>query len=95
MTRYVSPRQRALRTLKLLGLDSDIRNIEVTETIREWDYGEFEGLTDKQIEERRDTAGINGDWSIWEEGCPGGEYVAHLHGASCAWGIVADGCMNE
>lgn len=48
--------------------------IEVAESIREWDYGEYEGITSKEIAETRKK---NGDhpWDIWRDGCPGGEYV--------------------
>jgi len=59
--------------------DSDIRteaNVEITEDIREWDYGDYEGITSPQIRELRKKQGIggpNGGWDIWKEGCPGGE----------------------
>lgn len=46
--------------------------MEVTEAIREWDYGEYEGLTSKQIKALREERGL-GTWNIWMEGCPGGE----------------------
>lgn len=48
--------------------------MEVTEAVREWDYGEYEGLTSKQIREMRREKG-EGEWDIWRDGCPGGEYV--------------------
>jgi broad specificity phosphatase PhoE len=35
--------------------------------LREWDYGEYEGLTTPQIREQRP------DWWLWRDGCPGGE----------------------
>ncbi|KKY22595.1 putative phosphoglycerate mutase family protein [Phaeomoniella chlamydospora] len=98
---YVSPRQRAKRTLELLGLSchdpypwqttspsessdaslappeqqthkTDAR-VEVTEAIREWDYGDYEGITSKEIQERREKEGIKEKWDIWTDGCPGGE----------------------
>jgi len=59
--------------------DSDIRteaNVEITNDIREWDYGDYEGITSPQIRELRKKQGIggpDGDWDIWKEGCPGGE----------------------
>jgi probable phosphoglycerate mutase len=90
---YVSPRNRAQRTLELLNLGrrdehhlwqqpdastskSSTRmtaEIQVTEDIREWDYGDYEGLTTAQINERRKQEGIEGKFNIWVDGCPGGE----------------------
>ncbi|KAF4304751.1 Histidine phosphatase superfamily clade-1 [Botryosphaeria dothidea] len=46
--------------------------IQVTDGIREWDYGDYEGLTSKQIREQRAQRG-EGSWDIWKDGCPGGE----------------------
>ncbi|PYH45348.1 histidine phosphatase family protein [Aspergillus saccharolyticus JOP 1030-1] len=46
--------------------------VEVTEAVREWDYGDYEGLTSKQIRELREKNG-EGPWDIWRDGCPGGE----------------------
>lgn len=47
-------------------------NVEITDAIREWDYGDYEGLTSKQIRELREKNG-DGPWDIWRDGCPGGE----------------------
>jgi broad specificity phosphatase PhoE len=58
-----SPRRRALRTAELAGLTVT----EVTEDLAEWNYGEYEGITTKQIRVDRP------DWSLWTDGCPGGE----------------------
>ncbi|KAF4549931.1 Sedoheptulose 1,7-bisphosphatase-like protein [Elsinoe fawcettii] len=46
--------------------------VEVTEDVREWDYGDYEGLTSKTIREQREARG-EGSWDIWRDGCPGGE----------------------
>lgn len=46
--------------------------VQVTEDIREWDYGDYEGTTSKQIREERKEQGM-GEWDIWRDGCPGGE----------------------
>lgn len=46
--------------------------VEVTEAVREWDYGDYEGLTSKQIRAQREERG-EGPWNIWTDGCPGGE----------------------
>ncbi|KAL9080349.1 MAG: hypothetical protein Q9157_000877 [Trypethelium eluteriae] len=48
-------------------------NIEVTDAIREWDYGDYEGLTSHYIREQRKERGEREDWDIWRDGCPGGE----------------------
>jgi broad specificity phosphatase PhoE len=58
-----SPRLRARRTAELAGL----RPAEVAEDLTEWHYGEYEGRTTVQIREQRP------DWSLWTDGCPGGE----------------------
>ncbi|KAL5341448.1 phosphoglycerate mutase-like protein [Aspergillus crustosus] len=47
--------------------------VEVTEAVREWDYGEYEGLTSARIREIRKEQGLEGKWDIWRDGCPGGE----------------------
>ncbi|GFF56297.1 phosphoglycerate mutase family protein [Aspergillus udagawae] len=46
--------------------------VVITDAIREWDYGDYEGLTSKQIRELREKNG-QGPWDIWRDGCPGGE----------------------
>jgi broad specificity phosphatase PhoE len=58
-----SPRKRALRTAELAGLTVT----EVTEELAEWNYGEYEGITTAEIRKTRP------DWSLWTDGCPGGE----------------------
>jgi sedoheptulose-bisphosphatase len=56
------------------GLESDAR-VQVTEDIREWDYGDYEGITSAEIRKMRADQGIEGYWDIWKDGCPGGECV--------------------
>ncbi|CAF9912537.1 MAG: hypothetical protein HETSPECPRED_000965 [Heterodermia speciosa] len=46
--------------------------VQITEDIREWDYGDYEGKTSKQIAEERERDGTE-KWDIWRDGCPGGE----------------------
>jgi broad specificity phosphatase PhoE len=65
---YSSPRQRALDTAELAGLSVN----EISPLLAEWDYGEYEGVTTKQIRE------TNPDWLVWTDGCPGGESVAQV-----------------
>ncbi|KAH8907570.1 phosphoglycerate mutase-like protein [Coniochaeta sp. PMI_546] len=48
-------------------------DVEVTEDIREWDYGDYEGITSAEIREIRKRDGLEGTWDIWRDGCPGGE----------------------
>jgi broad specificity phosphatase PhoE len=60
----VSPKQRARETCELAGLGD---NAVIEPDLVEWDYGEYEGLTPKQI---RKTAP---HWLIFRDGCPGGE----------------------
>ena len=63
-----SPRRRAQVTAELAGLKVD----EVSPLLAEWDYGDYEGLTTKQI---RETVP---DWLVWTHGCPGGESLQQV-----------------
>lgn len=58
-----SPRTRALRTAELAGLTVERR----WDAVREWDYGDYEGLTTAEI--RRTVP----HWTVWTHPCPGGE----------------------
>lgn len=49
--------------------------VEVTEAVREWEYGDYEGLTSKEINAARAEKGEEVKFDIWKHGCPGGEYV--------------------
>lgn len=46
--------------------------ITVNNDVREWDYGDYEGLTSRTIRAQREANG-EGVWDIWRDGCPGGE----------------------
>ncbi|MCJ1326498.1 hypothetical protein MMC10_003162 [Thelotrema lepadinum] len=46
--------------------------VQITEDIREWDYGAYEGLTSATIRKQRAEKG-EGSWDIWQDGCPDGE----------------------
>ncbi|TFK30784.1 phosphoglycerate mutase-like protein [Coprinopsis marcescibilis] len=71
-TAIVSPRQRAHRTFDLLFVNQETPKLQTTEEVREWDYGDYEGLTSSQIKKLKPT------WSIWKDGCPGGETVTEM-----------------
>ena len=59
-----SPLRRARQTCELAGLAS----VAVIEPdLIEWNYGEYEGLRSVDIRKARP------DWSIFRDGCPGGE----------------------
>ena len=59
-----SPLRRALDTARLAGFDD---RVEVTDLLKEADYGEYEGLTTKEIQRNRP------GWELFVEGSPGGE----------------------
>ena len=64
-----SPLRRARETCEIAGFGD---RAEICEDLREWDYGEYEGLTTPQIREDRP------DWNLWRDGCPGGEQPAEV-----------------
>ena len=55
--------QRARRTAAIAGFEDPT----ITDLLREFDYGEYEGLTSATIHESRP------GWEIYHDGCPGGE----------------------
>jgi broad specificity phosphatase PhoE len=59
-----SPLARAKDTCAAAGLAA---NAEVDDDLREWDYGDYEGITTADIRETQP------DWTVWRDGCPGGE----------------------
>src|SRR5947209_1252420 len=64
-TRVVtSPLKRARETCELAGFGGAA---ELDDDLREWDYGEYEGLTTPEIRSEND------GWNLWRDGCPGGE----------------------
>jgi broad specificity phosphatase PhoE len=64
-----SPARRARETCELSGLGE---RAQVCEDLREWNYGEYEGLTTTQIQAERP------GWLLWRDGCPGGESPAEV-----------------
>lgn len=59
-----SPLERARTTCELAGLGEQA---EVDRNLMEWNYGEYEGLTTKQIHAK------SPEWMLFRDGCPGGE----------------------
>ena len=59
-----SPLERARETCELAGLG---KRAEIDRDLMEWNYGEYEGLTPKQIHAQAPR------WMLFNDGCPGGE----------------------
>ena len=64
-----SPARRAHETCALAGLGG---SAEIEPDLAEWDYGEYEGRTSRDIRQSRPC------WNIFRDGCPGGESVAAI-----------------
>ena len=61
-----SPLRRALETCRLAGFGEAA---EVTDDLREWDYGDYEGRRTPDVRKERP------GWDLWLHGVPGGETV--------------------
>jgi len=66
---YSSDMRRCLRTAELAGFGHPA----MTPLLREFDYGDYEGLTSADIWARRP------GWQIYADGCPGGETPAEVY----------------
>ena len=64
---FTSPRQRAQETCRLAGF-GDV--MQTTDDLQEWNYGEAEGKSTKQMRETHGPA-----WSVWTDHLVGGEAV--------------------
>jgi probable phosphoglycerate mutase len=74
-----SPLKRARETCRIAGYED---TATLDDDLREWDYGEYEGLTTPQIRAQ------NPAWNLWRDGCPGGESPA-------AVGVRADRVLDR
>ena len=63
---FVSPLRRAQQTCELAGYGGAAVTLP---DLREWDYGDYEGLTSTDIQRERPS------WSIWNDGPVGGEAI--------------------
>jgi broad specificity phosphatase PhoE len=66
---WTSPLSRARETCERAGLGAHAVS---RDELLEWDYGDYEGLTTPEIRAQRP------DWSLWRDGCPGGESAADV-----------------
>jgi broad specificity phosphatase PhoE len=76
---YSSPMRRATRTAELAGFP----NPQLTGLLREVEYGDYEGLTSKQIHE------ANPSWEVYSDGSPGGENPAQIYARAQAFIALA------
>src|SRR5215471_20538740 len=66
---WTSPLRRASDTCALTGF-ADVYHVEPN--LREWDCGEYEGLTLAEIQAQQP------GWDLYRDGCPGGESPAEV-----------------
>lgn len=66
---WSSPSLRARRTCELAGFAS---GMSVKADLQEWDYGQYEGITTKEIQK------TSPGWQLFRDGAPGGESVEQV-----------------
>ncbi|MEU9037258.1 histidine phosphatase family protein [Streptomyces sp. NPDC048352] len=64
-----SPLVRASESCDLAGFGAQA---DAWDTLMEWDYGDYEGMTPAEIQ------AVRPGWLIWRDGVPGGESVADI-----------------
>lgn len=78
-----SPLARARETCRLAGFDE---NAKLEPNLREWDYGDYEGRTTKDIRK------VRPGWSLWADGVPNGESIEQV--AARAQAVINDAAAN-
>jgi broad specificity phosphatase PhoE len=81
---YVSPMARARETCRIAGY---AEQAIVTDDLREWNYGSYEGLTTPQIQQ------TTPNWTIWTGPPPGGETLDQV--AARARRVLAEAPEGE
>ncbi|SDK96380.1 histidine phosphatase family protein [Streptomyces indicus] len=79
-----SPLARAAETCEIAGFG---KRAERWDTLMEWDYGAYEGMTPAEIQ------AVRPGWFIWRDGVPGGETLAEVTARAdevVAWARSAD-----
>jgi probable phosphoglycerate mutase len=79
-----SPLSRARDTCTLAGFGG---SAVISDDLREWDYGDYEGITTDEIRKTRP------EWTVFTDGCPGGESPDQV--AARADRVVAQARRNE
>jgi probable phosphoglycerate mutase len=82
----VSPLGRARETAELAGL---MDGAELRDDLMEWDYGDYEGLTTKQVRAERP------EWYLWRDGVPNGETTEDVAARADRIIAEADGIKGD
>ena len=61
--------ERARRSAEIAGFPNPL----ISPLLREFDYGDFEGKTSAEIHQ------LHPDWTLFRDGCPGGETPAQVY----------------
>lgn len=77
---FTSPMQRARETCRIAGFGTQA---VIEDGLREWDYGESEGKTTKEMRQTHNDPG----WSVWTREIKGGEALEHV--GERADGVIA------
>lgn len=82
---FTSPRLRARQTVDLVlkPLSDEQRakiRVVVDDDLREWEYGDYEGMLTREIIELRKSRGLDKErpWNIWRDGCENGETTQQI-----------------